>query len=96
MTQSLDQLWVWFVQTFGVPGALIFLLVALFVCLGWLLTPVYVWRLYRRSQRIEQALFELRDRSAAQGRQQQVERLQRDKSRQPPRRRRRRRGPGTV
>ena len=90
MTQSLGQLWAWLSQTFGIVGALIFLLVALFVCLGWLLTPVYVWRLHRKSLRVEQALFELRDRSAAQSRQQQVERLQRDKGRQPPRRRRRR------
>lgn len=90
MMQSLGQLWAWLSQTFGILGALVFLLVALFVCLGWLLTPVYVWRLYRQSLRVEQALFELRDRSAAQSRQQQVERLQHDKGRQPPRRRRRR------
>jgi hypothetical protein len=90
MTQSLGQLWVWLSQTFGIAGALVLLLVALFVCLGWLLTPVYVWRLYRKSLHLEGILVELRDRSAAQGRQQQVERLQRDKGRQPPRRRRRR------
>jgi hypothetical protein len=90
MMQSLGQLWFWLSQTFGIPGALIFLLVALFICLGWLLTPVYVWRLYRKSRHVEQALFELRDRSAAQSRQQQVERLQRDKGPPPSRRRRRR------
>jgi hypothetical protein len=90
MTQSLGQLWVWLSQTFGVAGALVLLLIAFFVCFGWLLTPVYVWRLYRKSLHLEEILVELRGHSAAQGRQQQVERLQRDKSRQPPRRRRRR------
>lgn len=90
MTHSLGQLWVWLSQTFGIAGALVLLLVTLCIFLGWLLTPVYVWRLYRKSLSLEGMLAELRDRSAAQGRQQQVERLQRDKSRQPPRRRRRR------
>lgn len=90
MTQSPEQFWVWLSQTFGVLGAILFLLVALVSCLGWLITPVYVWRLYRKSLVMEQALLDLRDRTAAQSRQTQVDRLKRDKSPAQPRRRRRR------
>lgn len=90
MTQRLEQLWVWLSQAFGTPGAAVLVLVALIICLGWLLTPMLVWRIYRKCRAMEQTLFEMRDHSASQGRQQQLERLQRDKSRTQIRRRRRR------
>ena len=89
MTQRLEQLWVWLSQAFGIPVAVVILLVALIICLGWLFTPILVWRLYRKSLTMEQTLFEIRGHSASQGRQQQVERLKRDKSRTQIRRRRR-------
>lgn len=88
MTQSLDQFWLWLLQHFGLPGTLLILFVVLLLCLAWVATPVGVWRLYRKSRILEHHLVELRDRTATQSRHQQVERLQRDKTRQKPGRRR--------
>ena len=90
MAQRLAQLWAWLSQVFGTPVAIVIVLVALVICLGWLFTPILVWRLYRKNLVMEQTLFEMRDHSASQGRQQQVERLRQDKSRTQIRRRRRR------
>jgi hypothetical protein len=87
MTQSAPLIWPWLVQTFGTNGAIaVSILVALFG-LSWIITPVLVWRIYRKSAIIETMLEEL---SAAQNRQHQVERIQQDRERKRPRRRRRR------
>ena len=88
MWHNLDQLRGWLLQTFGTPGTLFLLLLVLLLCLTWCVTPVGLWLLYRKSRAIERSLVELQSRTAAQGRQQQVERLQRDKIRHNPRRRR--------
>jgi hypothetical protein len=87
MWHSLDQLWPGILQTFGALGTLLLLLVVLLLCLSWCVTPIGIWLLYRKSRTIEQYLLELHSRTAAQGRQQQVERLQRDRTRNPRRRR---------
>jgi hypothetical protein len=88
MQHSLDPLWPWMLQTFGTLGTLLLLLVVLLLCLAWCWTPIGLWLLYRKSRTLEQYLVELHSRTAAQGRQQQVERLQRNRGRTPPRRRR--------
>jgi hypothetical protein len=88
MWHSLDQLWPGILQTFGPLGTLLLLLVVLLLCLAWCVTPIGIWLLYRKSRTIERYLLELHSRTAAHGRQQQVERLQRDRTRHNPRRRR--------
>ena len=88
MMQSLTQLWLWLLPHLGLLGTLLILLLVLWLCLAWIITPVVVWRLYRKSRLLEQYLVELRDRSAMQNRHQQVERLRRDKTQQKPDRRR--------
>jgi hypothetical protein len=87
MTQSAPLIWPWLVQTFGNNGATAVLILAALFGLSWLLTPIYVWRIYRKSAAIEEVLEEL---SASQNRQHQVERIQQDRERKRPRRRRRR------
>jgi hypothetical protein len=85
---NLQHVWFWMLQTFGLPGTWLVLCLVLLLCLTWLITPVGVWLLYRRSGRLEQHVLELRERTASRSRQQQVERLQRDSVRKKPPRRR--------
>ena len=59
---------------FGVTGALISYL----MMLSWIVTPVLLALLYRKSLALQRHLVELSDRLAVQQRQQQVERLKRD------------------
>jgi hypothetical protein len=66
--------WPWLVQKFGVPGAL----VAYLMLLCWLVTPVLLALLYRKSLACARHLDDLSNRIATQNRQQQVERLKRD------------------
>jgi hypothetical protein len=88
MTQSAPLIWPWLEQTFGTNGAIAVLILAVLFGLSWIITPVFVWRIYRKSAVIETMLEEL---GAAQSRQNQVERIQQDRERKrPPRRRRRR------
>lgn len=85
MTQSATHFWPWLVQMFGDIGALLVLLVVAITVLSTILTLVYVWQLNRKLNSIEHSLTEF---TATQSRQQQVERLQRDRGRRNPRRRR--------
>ncbi len=85
MTHNALPVWLWLVQTFGSIGAILVLVLAVVIVLSWIMTPVYVWRLYRKSTIIENMLVEL---TGAQSRRKQVERLQRDRERKKPRRRR--------
>jgi hypothetical protein len=75
-------------QNFGLLGTLLVSFLAVLLCLAWLVTPIGVWLLYRRSYLLEQRLLELQERTASQNRQQQVERIQRDRVRKKPPRRR--------
>lgn len=77
-------LWVWLVREFGVAGAL----VSYLMLLSWIVTPVLLALLYRKSLALQRYLVELSDRLAIQSRQQQVERLKRDGARKKPGRRR--------
>jgi hypothetical protein len=74
-------------QTLGHNGAIAVLILAALFGLSWIITPIYVWRIYRKSAIIENMLEEL---GAAQSRQHQVDRIQQDRERKRPRRRRRR------
>ena len=74
----------WLVDKFGVVGVL----VSYLVLLSWIVTPVLLVLLYRKSLACQRYLVELSDRLASQNRQQQVERLKRDGSRRKPSRRR--------
>ena len=85
---AFHQLWPWMWQNFGLVGTLLVLCLVGLFCLAWLVTPIGVWLLYRQSRMLEQHLLELRERTASQNRQQQVERLQRDRVRKKPPRRR--------
>lgn len=87
MTQNAPLIWPWLVQTFGTNGAIAVLILAVLFGLSWIITPVLVWRIYRKSAVIETVLEDL---GAAQSRQHQVERIQQDRERKRPRRRRRR------
>jgi hypothetical protein len=87
MTQSVTHFWPWSVQMFGNAGAIIVLLVAMMTVVSAVLTLVYVWRINDKINRMSLSLMEF---SATQTRQQQVERLQRDRNRDPKRPRRRR------
>jgi hypothetical protein len=87
MTQNAPLIWAWLVQTFGSNGAIAVSILAALFGLSWIITPIYVWRIYRLSAAIENLLMEL---SATQSRQHQVERIQQDRERKRPRRRRRR------
>ena len=77
-------LWLWLVDKFGVVGAL----VSYLMLLSWIITPVLLVLLYRKSLALQRHFVELFDRLAIQSRQQQVERLKRDGSRRKPSRRR--------
>jgi hypothetical protein len=87
MTQSVTHLWPWSVQMFGSIGTIIILLVAMITVISAVLTLVYVWRLNDKIDRMALSLMEF---SATQTRQQQVERIQRDRDRDSRRSRRRR------
>ena len=87
MMQSVTHLWPWSVQMFGNIGAIIALMVAMIIVISAVLTLVYVWRLNDKVNRMALSLTEF---SASQARQQQVERLQRDRNRDRKRPRRRR------
>ena len=79
-------LWPWLVHKFGVAGAL----VSYLVMLSWIVTPVLLALLYRKSLALQRHLVDLSDRLGTQQRQQQVERLKRDGDRKKPRPGRRR------
>ena len=87
MMQSVTQLWPWSVEMFGNIGAIAALMAAMIIVFSAVLTLVYVWRLNDKVNRMALSLTEF---SASQSRQQQVERLQRDRTRdrKKPRRRR--------
>ncbi len=88
MSFRLDQLWPWMLQTFGVLGTMGVLFVILVLGCSWVLTPIGLWRLYRKGRVLEQQVAEVEERTAALSRQQQVQRLRRDKGRRrSPRRR---------
>jgi hypothetical protein len=77
-------LWSWLVPRFGVSGALL----SYVMMLSWIITPVLLALLYRKSLGLERRTIELGERLATQNRQQQVERLKRDGDRRKPGRRR--------
>ena len=77
-------LWPWLVHRFGVSGALL----SYVLLLSWIVTPVLLALLYRKSLALERRIVELGERIATQNRQQQVERLKRDGDRRRPGRRR--------
>ena len=77
-------LWPWLVHRFGVSGALL----SYVMMLSWIVTPVLLALLYRKSLGLERRTIELGERLATQNRQQQVERLKRDGDRRRPGRRR--------
>ena len=77
-------LWPWLVHRFGVSGALL----SYVMMLSWIVTPVLLALLYRKSLALERRIVELGERIATQIRQQQVERLKRDGDRRKPGRRR--------
>jgi hypothetical protein len=79
-------LWPWLVHRFGVAGALF----SYVMMLSWIVTPVLLALLYRKSLALQRHLIELSDRLAVQQRQQQVERLKRDGDRRKPKPGRRR------
>ena len=79
-------LWPWLVHRFGVAGALISYL----MLLSWIVTPMLLALLYRKSLALERHLVNLSDRLGAQQRQQQVEPLKRDGDRKKPKPGRRR------
>ena len=79
-------LWPWLVHRFGVAGAL----VSYLMMLSWIVTPVLLALLYRKSLALQRHLVDLSDRFGAQQRQQQVERLKRDGDRKKPKPGRRR------
>ncbi len=85
MTQSATHFWPWSVQMFGNAGAILVLLVAMITVISAVLTLVYVWRL---NVKINSVALSLTEFNAIQNRQQQIERLQRDRDRKKPRRRR--------
>ena len=76
--------WLWLVRRFGVSGALL----SYVMILSWLVTPVLLALLCRKSLALERRIAELGERIATQNRQQQVERLKRDGDRRRPGRRR--------
>ena len=77
-------LWLWLVRRFGVSGALL----SYVMLLSWIVTPVLLALLYRKSLALERRIVELGERIATQNRQHQVERLKRDGDRRRPGRRR--------
>jgi hypothetical protein len=79
-------LWPWLVHNLGVAGVL----VSSLIVLSWIVTPVLLALLYRKSLALQRHLVDLSDRFATQQRQQQVERLKRDGDPKKPRPGRRR------
>lgn len=77
-------LWPWLVDRFGVSGALL----SYVMMLSWVVMPVLLALLYRKSLAVERRIIELGERSATQNRQQQVDRLKRNGDRRKPGRRR--------
>ena len=77
-------LWPWLVHRFGVSGALL----SCVLMLIWIVTPVLLILLYRKSLGLERRIIELGERIATQNRQHQVERLKRDGDRRKSGRRR--------
>lgn len=77
-------LWLWLVRRFGVSGAVL----ASVMLLSWIVTPILLALLYRKSLALERRMVEIYERLATQNRQSQVERLKRDGDRRKPRRRR--------
>ena len=77
-------LWLWLVRRFGVSGALL----TYVMMLSWIVTPILLALLYRKSLALERRIVELCERLATQNRQSQVERLKRDGDRRKPGRRR--------
>ena len=76
--------WSWLVHKFDVSGALL----SYVMMLSWIVTPILLILLYRKSLGLERRIIELGERLATQTRQQQVERLKRDGERRRPSRRR--------
>ena len=76
--------WLWLVRRFGISGALL----AYVMLLSWIVMPVLLALLYRKSLALERRIMELSERLAAQSRQYQAERLKRDGERRKPGRRR--------
>ena len=64
----------WLVRRFGVSGALL----SYVLLLIWIVIPVLLALLYRKSLALERRIVELSERIATQNRQHQVERLKRD------------------
>lgn len=85
MTQSVISFWPWSEQMFGNSGVLLALLMAMITAIIAVLTLVYVWRLHVKIDSVALSLTEF---TAAQSRQRQLERLQRNRDRKKPRRRR--------
>ena len=88
MQFTVDSVWTGLLQTFGLLGAILLIVLALLLCLAWLMTPIGLGSLYRKTKGLEQQLTEVHDRLAGMSRQQQVDRLRRDRVRKRPTRRR--------
>jgi hypothetical protein len=88
VVHGLQQFWLWMLQTFGMSGTLLVLCLAFLLCVAWLITPIGVWLLYRQGRRLAQQMVELQEWTASQNRQQQVNRIQRDRVRKKTNRRR--------
>lgn len=76
--------WLWFERRFGMYGALI----AYVIMLCWVVTPILLVILYRKSRALERYILEMRERLATLSRHQQVERLKPTPEVKRPRRRR--------
>ncbi|WP_089722106.1 hypothetical protein [Candidatus Entotheonella palauensis] len=76
MTQIATHFWPWLVQMFGNTGAVFILMAAMIPVISPVLTLVYVWRI---NDKLNRMAFSLTEFNAIQSRQQQVERLQRDR-----------------
>lgn len=87
MTQSVTHFWPWSVQMFGNTGTILVLLVAMITVISVVLTLIYIWRL---NVKINSVALSLAEFTAAHSRQQQLERIQRDRQRDRKRPRRRR------
>jgi len=70
-------LWLWLVRRVGVSGALLFYV----LLLTWIITPILLALLYRKSLALERRIMELSERLATQNRQSQVQRLKRERDR---------------
>jgi hypothetical protein len=90
MTPRPDRLWPWLLDVFGLTGTILVLILALVLCLVWVVTPLGVWVLWRRYRAIAQQVEQLGEQTAHLSRQHQVARLQSDQPRRRSRRRRRR------